>query len=900
MRDALVCAQEVTSKLTTAIDANGKMAEQVYTSRGSATLIITQAFEQLHQTIEERKNTLLSEMEAISLSKTTALTLQKEQLMKMQDEIGHYTDMTSHILQTHTDHEMVALGDLLPTELKATLKKVENVSLTPNQSSDIHVSLLHIDSLIKDLSIFGHVIDSPPSPSQSTWSSESVAKVKERYCVIVESMTSKGERYPYGGLQVKAELSRDGAVVPGEVDDHGDGTYTITLTPQTAGPHQLLITMDGQHVQNSPCDLDVGTKYSTLCNPEQVIKCSSCPSGIAIHDSGDIYVTCWGDNSIHVFDQAGQQKRTIGSLGSGDGQFICPRGLFIKGDVMYVADYGNNRIQKLTTGGQFLQKFGQRGSGQGQFQFPVSVIVDQRDRLIVSDSGNHRVVILDQAGTWLLTINGNVPGSHGFQNPYGVALDPQGNIHVAALSYNTIKVFTPEGTYVRSYGSSCSSRIVIDEEGYSLVTEYSGHCLSIFDSQGHKVHTVGNLNGPNGVMLDPKSGSVYVANTDANNDYMTQTHGKTLNIQNITVRMPGKRMNSTAHIPLAATPSLPLKHPSDETSPSPPIDSSLSQTLDVPHNLLSGEEFSSNDAIDEIPSRVKFSQSEGFGHITISSLNRPGKLAGHNRNSSMDEYMLHQLHTAGVSYNAAEEGGGSGVPEKEAEQWMKAIELRIKETLSGSISHKGMNSSNELEKQGICSVEGNDVCADCSAPMSEAPGKERRKNGHQRERSWGCGEEMVRESVVIDKLRECVIRRIGLVDVEEMRRRMLGSHISRVRSLALDEWTPELIAVMVSIGNKVSKSIWEAKKIKLRPAYALDRLKVMCEEALCANLNIENVSDTLVLADLHSATQLKAMCIDFINKIDTGVPGHDNQPVFLRKHFASLRVLASLMEEPCW
>ena len=72
---------------------------------------------------------------------------------------------------------------------------------------------------------------------------------------------------------------------------------------------------------------------------------------------------------------------------------------------------------------------------------------------------------------------------------------------------------------------------------------------------------------------------------------------------------------------------------------------------------------------------------------------------------------------------------------------MKAIELRIKETLSGSISHKRMvshcafndisvcvflvsmflslpsqNSTNELEKQGICSVEGNDVCADCSAP----------------------------------------------------------------------------------------------------------------------------------------------------------------------------------------
>ena len=216
-----------------------------------------------------------------------------------------------------------------------------------------------------------------------------------------------------------------------------------------------------------------------------------------------------------MFDQAGQQKRTIGSRGIGDGQFISPWGLFIKGDVMYVADVGNHRIQKLTTGGQFLQRFGQCGSGQGQFHNPTSVIVDQRDRLIVCDSGNHRVVILDQAGTWLLTINGYVPGSHRFLYPFGVALDPQGNIHVAAGGSNTIKVLTPEGTYVRSYGDvkNGSSGIVIDEEGYSLVTEYNDHCLFIF---GHKVHTVGNLNGPRGVMLDPKSGSVYVANTGAN------------------------------------------------------------------------------------------------------------------------------------------------------------------------------------------------------------------------------------------------------------------------------------------------------------------------------------------------------------------------------------------------
>jgi len=48
--------------------------------------------------------------------------------------------------------------------------------------------------------------------------------------------------------------------------------------------------------------------------------------------------------------------------------------------------------------------------------------------------------------------------------------------------------------------------------------------------------------------------------------------------------------------------------------------------------------------------------------------------------------------------------------------------------------------------------------------------------------------------------------------------------------------------------------------------YALERLKVMCEEALCSNLTVDNVSEVLVLADLHSAEQLKAHAIDYINR----------------------------------
>lgn len=47
--------------------------------------------------------------------------------------------------------------------------------------------------------------------------------------------------------------------------------------------------------------------------------------------------------------------------------------------------------------------------------------------------------------------------------------------------------------------------------------------------------------------------------------------------------------------------------------------------------------------------------------------------------------------------------------------------------------------------------------------------------------------------------------------------------------------------------------------------YQCERLKTMCEAALCAALSPDNACNTLTLADLHSASQLKAQAVHFIN-----------------------------------
>ncbi|KAG9508484.1 Protein roadkill, partial [Fragariocoptes setiger] len=46
--------------------------------------------------------------------------------------------------------------------------------------------------------------------------------------------------------------------------------------------------------------------------------------------------------------------------------------------------------------------------------------------------------------------------------------------------------------------------------------------------------------------------------------------------------------------------------------------------------------------------------------------------------------------------------------------------------------------------------------------------------------------------------------------------------------------------------------------------YQLDRLKILCEEALSTNLSVETAADVLIIADMYNATQLKSQTIEFI------------------------------------
>ena len=531
IRRALQHAQEVVAKLGGAMDRADQAIRLTESSKESDVTKVNKVFDELSCKLEARKQSLLAELEGAVLRRAATLEYRKTRIQKMQQDLLRYCEVMFETLQTHSDQEVVSMENLLPTALSDTLRAFKDVALDSSNQDSVSV-LMEVDELACDLASVGQVKDTSAYPPASTWTSKSVPKVNRPYHITVSAMTSARERYRHGGMHLQVDLTsklHDGMVVSGHAKDSGDGTYTITLTPQCEGPHSLSITMDGQHVKNSPFDVDVQRPhtpdYSTLHAPRELANVKA-PWCLAVHKNGDIFVGS-KTNSIHVFDRNGRLKHTIGSSGHGDGQFNAPRDIAISGDVLYVADFLNHRVQKLTAEGEFLQKFGEYGSSNGQFNGPFGLAIDSSDMIYVSDSNNDRIQAFNRDCSWLMTISGRGPGNTEFHLPRGIARDVQGNIYVAAYGSASIMVFTPGGSFLRKYGNlKRPSRIAVDGDGHSFVSEGGSDHLAVFDPKGRRVHTVKDLSTPGGVAIDTKASCLYVANKGANNVLKYSLQGK--------------------------------------------------------------------------------------------------------------------------------------------------------------------------------------------------------------------------------------------------------------------------------------------------------------------------------------------------------------------------------------
>ena len=260
IRKLLTCAQEVLSKLTDAFKGNITIMKEVEDNEEAVSKSIKQTFVRIHQALDDRMNKVLKQIHDFALSKKTALMLQKETFESLKQDLSRCVDIASCFHQNYTDCEIIALKQLPSTELQASINKAQNLSPEPCECSDIKVVFDNPLS-IPDVC---HLADI--CPEKSAWNSTCLRATRgSKYVLTVYAKDSNGQEYPYDDIQLKVELKPQGmrAAVLGDVERRSDGTYTISLVPVHEGPHLLNVTMNGEHVQLSPCKLQVKEPETT-------------------------------------------------------------------------------------------------------------------------------------------------------------------------------------------------------------------------------------------------------------------------------------------------------------------------------------------------------------------------------------------------------------------------------------------------------------------------------------------------------------------------------------------------------------------------------------------------------------------------------------------------------------
>lgn len=118
---------------------------------------------------------------------------------------------------------------------------------------------------------------------------------------------------------------------------------------------------------------------------------------------------------------------------------------------------------------------------------------------------------------------------------------------------------------------------------------------------------------------------------------------------------------------------------------------------------------------------------------------------------------------------------------EERDAWVQAIESQILASLqcceSSKVKLRTDSQSEAVAIQAIRNAKGNSICVDCGAPNP----------------TWA--------SLNLGAL--ICIECSGI-------HRNLGTHLSRVRSLDLDDWPRELTLVLMAIGNDMANCVWES------------------------------------------------------------------------------------------
>lgn len=229
------------------------------------------------------------------------------------------------------------------------------------------------------------------------------------------------------------------------------------------------------------------------------------PYGITTDSRGRIYAADTELKAVFVIDPAA--KTVDRRQGSTVAPMAVPAGVAVDAqDRLFVSDAQLRSITCFTAAGNVVSRFGTASLGR-----PGGIAIDaQRGRLYVADAKENRIAVFDIRNFGLIGFYGK-PGKPGrpepgtLASPTNVAVDPQGNLYIADTLNFRVQIFSPEGKFVRAFGTQGDrpgefirpKGIAVDSEGHIYVADAEFNNFQILSQEGRPLLAVGMLgSGP--------------------------------------------------------------------------------------------------------------------------------------------------------------------------------------------------------------------------------------------------------------------------------------------------------------------------------------------------------------------------------------------------------------------
>lgn len=241
------------------------------------------------------------------------------------------------------------------------------------------------------------------------------------------------------------------------------------------------------------------------------------PHGVAVDSYPHEWVADTEANRIDEYRFAGEAYRTIGSQGTGNGQFKKPTGVAIDSSYdVWVTDTGNNRVEELSPEGAYLRQFGSEGAGNGQFSKPEGIAIDSGGHIWVADRGNDRVEEFSSTGGYIRQFGSQGSGAGQFEGPAGIAIDASGDVWVVDDSKlepfieSRVEEFNSSGEYMTQFGTNLEERYRLSEpwgiavdRGHVWVADSRSHRIEEFSVDGEYLAQFGAEGTGNGQFQTP-------------------------------------------------------------------------------------------------------------------------------------------------------------------------------------------------------------------------------------------------------------------------------------------------------------------------------------------------------------------------------------------------------------